>query len=461
MANRYPLILDTDDNNRLKELPNGDSLNLTGNAIVGVSNISSTGSLSTANISASGNITNAGDITTGGTITATGDINGAAFKINQVDVRELVEYSNLLNAPTFATVATTGSYTDLIDQPTIPTDINQLSDIDNLLAGVSQFTELADTPDVYTGFAGFTLVVNGTENGLSFAPASSITDSEIIAALGYTPYDGNTNPLGFLQSVSLSNITDALGYTPYDGVANPLNFLTAESQTLDQVVQNGSTTNLPITVGGLSTTGNIGAGTLSLSGELVFTTTGIISIDGGVGSSVVVGGTSILSLRSSNNSIEVQAGIQPNVSGNYDLGGNTSRFANSYFSGTVTSFDFASSAASSTFTLAGSMLFQPAATGRVGISQGVFKLPVITDAQRNAITALDGDLIFNNTSFVPEIRQNNRWLPLMPIAGPEPANPWPGMLAVANGTTWNPAGNGNECLMCYLNAAWTIVAQGA
>ena len=35
--------------------------------------------------------------------------------------------------PNLATVATTGSYTDLIDRPTIPTDINQLSDSSSLL----------------------------------------------------------------------------------------------------------------------------------------------------------------------------------------------------------------------------------------------------------------------------------------------------------------------------------------
>jgi hypothetical protein len=42
MANRIPLIVDTDDGNKLKELPIGDNLNLTGSNIVGVSNIAAT-----------------------------------------------------------------------------------------------------------------------------------------------------------------------------------------------------------------------------------------------------------------------------------------------------------------------------------------------------------------------------------------------------------------------------------
>lgn len=43
MANRFPLIVDRDDGNRLKELPTGDNLDLTGSGIVNAGNISATG----------------------------------------------------------------------------------------------------------------------------------------------------------------------------------------------------------------------------------------------------------------------------------------------------------------------------------------------------------------------------------------------------------------------------------
>ena len=43
MANRIPLIVDRDDQNRLKELPIGDNLDLTGSGIVGAGNITATG----------------------------------------------------------------------------------------------------------------------------------------------------------------------------------------------------------------------------------------------------------------------------------------------------------------------------------------------------------------------------------------------------------------------------------
>ena len=35
MANRFPIIVDRDDQNKLKELPAGDNLDLTGSGIIG------------------------------------------------------------------------------------------------------------------------------------------------------------------------------------------------------------------------------------------------------------------------------------------------------------------------------------------------------------------------------------------------------------------------------------------
>ena len=43
MANRIPLIVDRDDSNKLKELPLGDNLDLTGSGIIGAGNITATG----------------------------------------------------------------------------------------------------------------------------------------------------------------------------------------------------------------------------------------------------------------------------------------------------------------------------------------------------------------------------------------------------------------------------------
>lgn len=54
MANRYPLILDTADGNKIKELPDRDNLNLNGNNIVNVQNITSIGVIEAAEIKVAG-----------------------------------------------------------------------------------------------------------------------------------------------------------------------------------------------------------------------------------------------------------------------------------------------------------------------------------------------------------------------------------------------------------------------
>lgn len=77
MANRYPLTLDTSDG-QIKELPNGDNLNLTGNSIIGVL-----------------------DVTAQGTITAA-TLNVAVLNVNSNPLAEIAssgDYNDLLNKP--------------------------------------------------------------------------------------------------------------------------------------------------------------------------------------------------------------------------------------------------------------------------------------------------------------------------------------------------------------------------
>ena len=55
MANRFPLVLDTTDNNKIKEIQAGDNLNLTDNSITGVQNITALGTIDAADITVNGN----------------------------------------------------------------------------------------------------------------------------------------------------------------------------------------------------------------------------------------------------------------------------------------------------------------------------------------------------------------------------------------------------------------------
>ena len=54
MANRYPLVIDTLDANKIKELQTGDNLNLADNSIVGVQNITALGTIEAAVLTVNG-----------------------------------------------------------------------------------------------------------------------------------------------------------------------------------------------------------------------------------------------------------------------------------------------------------------------------------------------------------------------------------------------------------------------
>jgi precorrin isomerase len=53
---------------------------------------------------------------------------------------------------------------------------------------------------------------------------SSITSSQVTTALGFTPYNA-TNPAGYLTGITSSQVTTALGFTPYNAT-NPAGYLT-------------------------------------------------------------------------------------------------------------------------------------------------------------------------------------------------------------------------------------------
>jgi hypothetical protein len=55
----------------------------------------------------------------------------------------------------------------------------------------------------------------------------TLTSSDVTTALGYTPYNGATNPNGYISSISSGMVTSALGYTPYNGATNPNGYISS------------------------------------------------------------------------------------------------------------------------------------------------------------------------------------------------------------------------------------------
>lgn len=102
MANRFPLIIDTSDNNKLKELPVGDNLDLSGSGVVNAGSIQTTGSITAGSLNVNGQ-----------------DLASVALTGN---------FDDLVNTP----VAFTGAYNDLTGKPTIPTTTRALTDVQDV-----------------------------------------------------------------------------------------------------------------------------------------------------------------------------------------------------------------------------------------------------------------------------------------------------------------------------------------
>jgi hypothetical protein len=448
-----------------------------------------------------------------------------------VDVNQLADTDGLLGG------GFTGDYNDLINKPFIPIDLNQLGDTDGLiptdladltdngglLAG-GTFESLSDG-FTFDGRADQLVVVNATEENLTTITTASIldglTDTQITGALGFTPYNATnpdgfinsavgitdtlgytpydaTNPDGFITGIAEQDVTTALGYTPYNGATNPngyidatevvtaigytpydgatnsLGFLTSETQTLDDVLTQGSTTTQSIGTGALTSSGQIVATDLQLNtGGLDFAHTNAFTIDTQGGNTMTIGGTGNLTLASGN-TIVVNASLEAGT--NISIGDSTNSFLDGFFTGTVSVGGIASNAAnlqidnnnaSGTLTLeSGSGL--RVRSPYVELAQG----GGVTDANRPGSPS-EGTYLYNTTHGYHQIYLGGRdfvnsqgtgivtggWATFVPPVGGEPNfdDIFTGMLAIADGTNWDPTGNGDQALMCFLNGNWEQV----
>ena len=202
MANRIPLVVS---DNKIKELPVGDSLNLSGNSIVNATSVA------------------ANNVNLGGTVF-------------------------------------TGSYTELTNKPTIPTDINQLTDTSNLLSS-----------------GGGTTVVQGQGGGLIVAGDDStqvtILPSNTLQIAGGT---GITTAITDVAGTQKLTITNTVVDTNTTYTFNAVDGATSNSKTLQVVDSAGAVQNVSLKQGT-----NIGitriANELTISSTNTDTTYGIES----------------------------------------------------------------------------------------------------------------------------------------------------------------------------------------
>ena len=126
MAVRYPLVIDATDNNKIKELPLNDSLNLSTNSIVNVVNITASGTLTVANLVV--------------------DSNSVSINGNSIATVALTNsYTDLSNKP----LLFDGQYSSLTGRPTIVATTEDLSDVSSTQATNGQALIYNSTSGVY------------------------------------------------------------------------------------------------------------------------------------------------------------------------------------------------------------------------------------------------------------------------------------------------------------------------
>tara|TARA_B100001093_G_scaffold405059_1_gene393222 strand:+ start:633 stop:2519 length:1887 start_codon:yes stop_codon:yes gene_type:complete len=126
MAVRYPLVIDTTDNNKIKELPLNDSLNLSTNSIVNAVNITASGTLTVANL-----VVDSSSVSINGNSIATVAVTNS--------------YTDLSNKPSLFD----GQYASLTGRPTIVSTTEDLADVSSTQATNGQALIYNSTSGVY------------------------------------------------------------------------------------------------------------------------------------------------------------------------------------------------------------------------------------------------------------------------------------------------------------------------
>ncbi len=429
MANRFPIIVDRDDQNKLKELPAGDNLDLTGSGIVGAGNITATGltigGVSYNPFSGSYNdltdkptvagttsdlpegtnqyFTNervddrvaailregtgidivyddlAGTITITNTGTSSGGSGGLApatnfdgLANNQIIkysttgntdggaawVNGSINYSEIVGTPSLATVATTGSYTNLINKPILVDDISDLADVDTQSTPPSTGQVLkwnganwAPADDITTGGSGLNADTLDGFDGSYYLNYANLTnkptlfDSQFSSLTGtpttlsgYGITDAISTNQSYVQNGSIT-INDDNGLQIGGSSISKVSLgITGGNVVLQNLVNEQDFEIKVKPIAGVVTAIKVDTGSGRV-GIYKTTPTRTLDVGGDVGATNFFGGgsnlTGITLTQVTNSGSETTnsvsfGNVNPSADSSYSLGSNTIRWANTY-----------------------------------------------------------------------------------------------------------------------------------
>ena len=191
MANRFPLVVDTDDGNKLKEIPIGDQLDLANSGIANLTELSVAGALSSATLGTTGNVSIAGSLVVNGATTlantTVSSIEATTITIGGANVRVPVQSDwNETDNTSLAFIQNKPDITSTINS------INEIGDVDTVGAVSGDIL-------IYNGFEWQAETNEGGD-------AESIQDAVYQPGVGPNPLDVvNQTPSG-RGSIDFQNI---------------------------------------------------------------------------------------------------------------------------------------------------------------------------------------------------------------------------------------------------------------
>mgnify|MGYP003630158394 FL=1 len=377
MANRYPLIVDTTDGNKLKEIPSGDNLQLTGNSIVGVT-----------------------DVTASGTV-------GAAI-LSATSIRK--------GGSEIATIAVTGAWTDVVGKPTALSQFtndlnflvpgNNISVLNNDSAFLTTvaFGDLTGKPTTIAGY-GITDVASSGQGALA---SSAIQPGANISTL--------LNDSGFLVAADLANGAITVDVNNTGDLVGSV-FADDSTVMIDSIL---AAINLDGTIRGNVTPNanqhdlwNLGTNTVRFKDAYfqgTVTATNFVG-DGSGLTGISGGGDSVgnFTLASSVIDTDDSSGITitPAVTISSDLNvENDLRVTNIVYAETF------ESTATGAPTLTSASSINLSATDRVTINKSPLKFATFTSTERDALTSVAGDTLFNSTTTKLQVYTGSAWADL-------------------------------------------------
>lgn len=418
MANRFPLILDTTDNNKIKELPSGDNLDLTGSGINAVEAITSSSTVTSKDIKITGFTTSERDALTpvrGQLIynTSSDSFQGYAGStwqsfqgINYTDLSVTtasasgngsLSYNNNTGTFTFTPADTVAQSLSLIGNNLTISGGNSISLAS--LAGVNTFIALNDTPTAFGESAQYFVKVNSDGDALEF-----VQDPGYVTGLSFNEITSKPSTLagygiGDAQAklVSGTNIKTINGQSLLG--TGDIEVTTSAGDPFSLSVGADDSTMRQITTGeSIKFIGGSGIGTTSdVEGNITITLTG-----GANTGDINFSGTTIDSGDSSAITftpavlMNSDVTIENDLTVNNDI--NVKGSLNTVGSGTPEIFS--------------DNEIELNAGTRIQATTGPFQMLAITTVQRDALTPANGDLIYNTTDNAFQGRANGSWTSL-------------------------------------------------